>query len=56
MNKKIIIPKELENYVYFSSPGVLEARGKLPNRLIKLFEETKSKFIKLNQGKTTKQS
>ena len=55
MLEENLIPDCLKGYVYFSSPGILEAKGKLPSRLIKIFEETKAKIYKdfLEKSKKT---
>ena len=44
MNFDTMIPKELVGYVYFSSPGVLCAKGKLPSSLVEIFKQTKEKI------------
>ena len=48
-----LIPSELVGYVYFSEPGVLCAKGKLPEKLVKIFKATKEKiyaeFLKNNK-------
>ena len=44
MDVNNLIPKELQGYVYISETAGLCAKGKLPERLVKVFKETKEKI------------